>query len=85
MSAPIRRCVVCRETGQRNEMIRVVRRPDGGACVSPSCEGRGAYVHRIERCLAAAASQPRHLKRALRCEVSSDLLERLKPSAVGVR
>ena len=63
---PKRRCIVCGDSANKSDLLRVVRRAHGSIELSPNQHGRGAYVHRNPRCLDAAAERPKPLARALR-------------------
>ena len=75
--APLRRCIVCRETAPKPELLRIVRRPDGDVVLSTREAGRGAYVHPHPQCLATASAQPKRLARALRRPPPAAVLDRL--------
>jgi uncharacterized protein len=49
---PQRTCIVCRETKDKRELIRVVRTPEGQLIVDPTgkANGRGAYLCRQAGC-----------------------------------
>jgi predicted RNA-binding protein YlxR (DUF448 family) len=49
---PLRTCVVCRKTGSKRELVRVVRTPVAGVQVDASGKmaGRGAYLCRNKAC-----------------------------------
>ena len=53
---PIRQCLGCREHKQKNELIRVVRSPEGAVSLDfrGKLPGRGAYVCPDPACLAKA-------------------------------
>lgn len=77
---PARTCVGCREVAGKHELIRVVRRPEGGAAVDVTgrADGRGAYLHRIAACVESARKK-RALDRALRTTVQPELWSELTP------
>ena len=85
--APLRRCIACRRSLPRHDLLRLVRGPDGVVMVDPDgrAEGRGAYVCRsAECCDRAVAAGP--LARAFRAPVTVqpetiDLLRRWQRSA----
>ncbi len=66
---PIRTCVVCRQSGEKKTLLRVVRRPEkegGGIVADPTgkASGRGAYVCASVECIEKAIKQ-RRFQRAL--------------------
>ncbi len=77
-SAPLRRCVVCRQSAPKSELLRAVRRPDGSVSLSQSADGRGAYIHLRDACLTAAASEPKRLERSLRIQLPEALIAELQ-------
>ena len=55
---PMRRCVVCRASRPKRELIRWVRTPGGIALDEGGrTAGRGAYICRAEPCLRAALTR----------------------------
>lgn len=72
-----RRCIACGKVLGKNEMLRVVRTPQGAVEVDPSgrAAGRGAYVC-SSACLDRACKTKR-LDRALKTKVSDQDLERV--------
>lgn len=67
---PVRTCVGCREVLSKQEMIRIVRTPDG-VRVDPTGKlpGRGAYLHRRQSCWRDAIDRGL-LARALKVELT---------------
>lgn len=53
---PQRSCVICRVKGDKKNLIRIVRHPDGGAVidVAGKLPGRGAYICPDEECISRA-------------------------------
>ena len=76
---PIRQCLGCREQKAKNEMLRVVRAPDGSVSLDfrGKAPGRGAYLCRSADCLRRAV-RSRALERALEVSIPEDVLERLQ-------
>jgi hypothetical protein len=74
---PIRRCIICKQTAAKAELLRVVRKADGKILLSTLDQGRGAYVHPDPNCLLEASTQPKHLSRALRRTATDDILDQL--------
>lgn len=77
---PQRTCVGCRQVLSKRSLIRLVRTAEG-VQVDPSgkAPGRGAYLHDQRSCWQAAFKGP--LARALRTELSSDVLRILEDYA----
>jgi len=73
---PQRICVICRAVGDKGNLIRLVRRPDGDIVVDETgrMSGRGAYICYQTACWQGIATQ---LGRALKTPVSAEMQERL--------
>ena len=71
---PERTCVACRAKREKEELLRLTRRPDGTVVVGDG-PGRGVYVCREASC---AAEAPARLPRALRVTLGPDDLARLR-------
>ena len=71
---PVRTCVACREEGAKGALVRLVRGPDGAACVdlNSGMPGRGAYLHRDAKCVELARKR-RQLERSLAATISPEL------------
>ncbi len=71
---PMRTCVACRQEAGKRELVRLVRRADGGAAVDRSghAAGRGAYVHSDAACIEIARKR-RALDRALKTPVGPEV------------
>jgi hypothetical protein len=74
---PQRTCVACRETKDKQELIRVVRTPDQEIVIDPTgkANGRGAYLCKNIECLEKGLNKG-FLSRALKTAISPE--ERLK-------
>ena len=70
---PQRTCVACRSTGDKRDLVRVVRLPAGGVELDPTGKkaGRGAYVCRRSACWEAALKKGR-LDAALKTTIGAD-------------
>lgn len=81
---PQRTCVVCRETGAKRSLTRVVRTGDGHIEVDPGgrMNGRGAYLCDKQECWDRAVSTP-ILARALKTTPSEESLQKLKEFAAS--
>lgn len=81
---PIRTCVACRSSDEKNDLIRVVKSSTGEILVDPTGKkpGRGAYICRKTECIEAAAKK-KGFERALRTTVPPTLIEDLKGVVQG--
>ena len=75
---PVRQCLGCREHLPKNQLVRIVRSPDGRvfADFSGKANGRGAYLCRNPECLKKAA-RSRALERALDVKLPEGMLDEL--------
>ena len=76
---PERTCVGCRQTGTKNELIRVVKTPDGNVTVDRNnkTSGRGAYLCMDPECLKKARKN-KGLERSLKCQITPELYDMLE-------
>lgn len=76
---PMRQCLGCREMKPKNELIRVVRAPDGGVSLDfrGKAPGRGAYLCPNPACLKKAVKS-RAIERAFAAAVPPEIYERLE-------
>ena len=76
---PIRQCLGCREHKQKNELILVVRSPEGEISLDfrGKKPGRGAYLCPTPECL-ARARKSRAIERALSAPVSEEVYAALE-------
>ncbi|MBR5501574.1 MAG: YlxR family protein [Oscillospiraceae bacterium] len=77
-SIPQRMCTGCHEHRAKNELVRVVRSPEGEVSLDLTGRknGRGAYICRSGECLKKARKQ-RALERALQQPISDELFEQM--------
>ena len=75
---PQRTCLGCRELKNKDELIRIVRSPEGEVSVDLTGKknGRGAYLCRHASCLQKAVKS-RALGRALKTEIPAETLAHL--------
>ena len=73
-----RACVGCRKVQDKQEMIRVVRTPEGIVKVDSTgkAAGRGAYLCKKPECLKAALKR-RQFDRAFKTKVPADIYDRI--------
>jgi len=76
---PIRQCMGCREQKAKNELLRVVRAPDGTVSLDfrGKASGRGAYICRSADCLRRAVKS-RALERSLETAIPDEVYLRLQ-------
>ena len=79
---PLRKCVGCGEMKPKNELVRVVKSPEGELSLDPTGKkaGRGAYVCTDPACLAASRKAKR-LEKAFACRVPDALYDELEGHA----
>ena len=75
---PMRKSLGCMQSFPKNELIRVVRTPEGEICIDLKGKksGRGAYICKSEACLKKAIKAKR-LQNNLESQISEELLEEL--------
>lgn len=75
---PMRTCVVTREKYPKNELIRVVRTPEGNVLVDASGKqnGKGAYL-KLDEIVINKAHQSKVLDRTLETVVPDNIYEEL--------
>ena len=76
---PVRQCLGCNEHKPKNELLRVVRGPDGSVSLdfTGKKSGRGAYICRSVKCLKKAVKS-RRLDKNLECTIPDDIYEKLE-------
>ena len=76
---PMRTCVVSNERFPKNELLRIVRTPEGmvKADLSGKLNGHGAYIKKDEEVLNKAIKN-KALERHLECSISSDVYEEIR-------
>ena len=81
---PLRQCLGCREQKPKNELIRVVRSPEGEVSLDfrGKAPGRGAYLCRDSACLKKALKS-RALDRALNVPIPEEIQSRLLAEMEG--
>ena len=67
---PMRQCLGCNEHKPKQELLRVVRSPEGEISLdfTGKKSGRGAYICRDVKCL-RRARKSRRIERNLECEI----------------
>ena len=83
-TVPLRQCLGCREQKPKNELIRVVRSPEGEVSLDfrGKAPGRGAYLCRNSACLKKALKS-KALDRALNVPIPEEIHSRLLAEMEG--
>ena len=81
---PLRQCLGCREQKPKNQLIRVVRSPEGAGSLDfrGKAPGRGAYLCRDAACLKKALKS-KALERALNVPIPEEIRSRLLAEMEG--
>lgn len=76
---PARMCTACREMKPKNELIRIVRTPEGDIKLDPTgkLNGRGAYICESTECLKRARKNGA-LSRAFGAEIPEEIFDMLE-------
>ena len=76
---PMRTCVVTNERFPKNELLRIVKTPEGEIKVdlTGKLNGHGAYIKKDEEVLNKAIKN-KALERHLECSISSDVYEEIR-------
>ena len=83
---PLRRCTGCNEQKPKNELVRIVRSPQGEIALDRvgKMPGRGAYLCPSAQCLAKARKAKR-LERALDAQIPPEVYERIEQEIEGAQ
>ena len=76
---PVRRCVGCGEHFAKNELVRVLRTPEGEIILDLTGKksGRGAYICKKTACL-KKARKSRRIETSLECSVPAEVYDRME-------
>jgi predicted RNA-binding protein YlxR (DUF448 family) len=76
---PMRTCVVTNERLPKNELLRIVRTPEGiiKADLTGKLNGHGAYIKKDEETLNKAIKN-KALERHLECSITNDVYEEIR-------
>ena len=76
---PVRRCTGCGEHYPKNELIRVLRTPEGAIVLDQTGKksGRGAYICKTADCL-KRARRARRIEASLECSIPDNVYDRLE-------
>ncbi|MDU1316162.1 RNase P modulator RnpM [Anaerococcus hydrogenalis] len=75
---PQRKCIVCGENKEKNDLIRIVKNKEEGIILDPTGKknGRGAYICKEEKCI-NEVKKKRKLEKVFKTEISDDLYEEI--------
>ena len=81
---PERQCLGCNEHKPKNQLLRVVRTPEGETVLdfTGKKSGRGAYICRDVKCLKKARKSGR-IEKNLEVAISEDVYDRMEREIVG--
>ena len=81
---PVRRCAGCAEHFPKNELIRVVRTPEGEVVLDTvgKRSGRGIYICRSLECF-KKARKARRFETSLECPIPDEVYDRLTEELTG--
>ena len=76
---PHRKCIACRKIQPKNEMVRILRLPDGNYQPDPTntADGRGAYLCKNPECIKRAILK-KSLHQAFKTKVPDECYDALK-------
>ncbi len=76
MASPERMCVVCRTMRAKNELIRVVKSPDGEVKYDPvgKMAGRGAYLCASRACF-SKLGRTKGFERSFKCMIPDEVFD----------
>ncbi len=75
---PLRMCAVCRQSKEKNELLRIVKNKDGEIFIDPTgkANGRGAYICKDGPCI-EKAEKTKALDRSFREAVNKEFYSTL--------
>ena len=81
---PARRCVACNEQKEKNNLLRIVRTPEGNIEIDQTGKknGRGAYICKNIDCLNKVIKSKR-LEKNLDIAIDNDFYEEIRRTIVG--
>lgn len=81
---PARRCVACNEQKEKNNLLRIVRTPEGNIEIDQTGKknGRGAYICKNIDCLNKIIKSKR-LEKNLDISIDDDFYEEIRRTIVG--
>ncbi len=76
---PLRTCVITKETLPKQELLRIVRTPEGNVVVDETgkLNGRGAYIKK-DIAVVEKAQKSKALAKKLECNIEENIYEEIK-------
>lgn len=76
---PERICIGCQQVKPKNELIRIVKSPEGDISIDKTGKksGRGAYICPKEECL-KLAEKSRRIEKSFSCRIDAAVYEELE-------
>lgn len=76
---PERICIGCQQVKPKNELIRIVKSPEGDISIDKTGKksGRGAYICQKEECL-KLAEKSRRIEKSFSCRIDAAVYEELE-------
>lgn len=76
---PERICIGCQQVKPKNELIRIVKSPEGEISIDKTGKksGRGAYICQKEECL-KLAEKSRRIEKSFSCRIDAAVYEELE-------
>ena len=76
---PMRMCGGCRSSKPKEELVRIVRKPDGEICIDKNykSDGRGVYVCKSEKCFDIACRK-NWFKRCLKSDIRQETFDEIR-------
>lgn len=73
---PLRQCTGCHEMKPKNELVRIIKTPEGEVCLDKTGKknGRGAYICANIECFNKAV-KTKGIERTLKTEIPSDIYD----------
>ena len=81
---PARTCIACGSQKEKNELLRIVRTPEGNieTDLTGKKNGRGAYICKSEECLNKII-KTRKLEKVFDRDISTELYESVRGIIIG--
>lgn len=83
-TVPQRKCIGCKNSFDKRDLVRIVRSPEGivSLDLSGKKNGRGAYICKDEACLVKAFKK-KQLDYAFKCKVEEETYEKIREEFIN--